>query len=192
MKKISLALAIALATVTMYSCKDADKAKDPVDAAKETNDNKEDAKALGVSEDDSKFLVFAADGGMTEVEASKLAQSMGTSKQVKEFGDQMIKDHTMAGNELKSLAQTKNVTLPATVGEDHQKAITDLSNKKGADFDKAYVNMMVDDHQKTVDKFKDASENCKDADIKAFAAKTLPTLQGHLDHVKALKDGMKM
>ena len=192
MKKISLALAIALATFTMYSCKDADKPKDPKDVATETNDKKDDAKALGVSEDDSKFMVFAADGGMTEVEASKLAQSMGTSKQVKEFADQMIKDHTMAGNELKSLAATKNVTLPATVGEDHQKAITDLSNKKGADFDKAYVSMMVDDHQKTADKFKDASENCKDADIKAFAAKTLPIIQGHLDHVKALKDGMKM
>lgn len=192
MKKISLALAIALATFTMYSCGDGDKAKDPKEVATETNDTKEDANALGVSEDDSKFLVFAADGGMTEVEASKLAQSMGTSKQVKEFSDQMIKDHTMAGNELKSLAATKNVTLPATVGEDHQKAINELSNKKGADFDKAYVNMMVDNHQETVDKFKDASENAKDADIKAFATKTLPTLQGHLDHVKALKDGMKM
>ena len=192
MKKISLALAIALATVTMYSCKDGDKATDPKEVASETNEKKEEANALGVSEDDAKFLEFAADGGMTEVEASKLAQSMGTSKQVKEFGDQMIKDHTAAGNELKSLAATKNVTLPATVGEDHQKAINELSNKKGADFDKAYVNMMVDDHQKTVDKFKDASENCKDADIKAFATKTLPTLQGHLDHVKALKDGMKM
>lgn len=192
MKKISLTLAIALATFSMYSCKDAEKAKDPVETAKETNDNKQDANALAVNEDDSKFLVFAADGGMTEVEASKLAKSMGTSKQVKEFGDQMIKDHTLAGNELKSLAATKNVTLPPTVGDDHQKAINELSNKKGTDFDKAYVNMMVDDHQKTVDKFKDASENCKDADIKAFATKTLPTLQGHLDHVKALKDGMKM
>lgn len=192
MKKISLALALALATVTMYSCKDGEKAKDPVEAAKDTNDTKEDANALAVTEDDSKFLVAAADGGMTEVEASKLAQTMGTSKQVKEFADQMIKDHTMAGNELKSLASTKNVTLPATVGEDHQKAITDLSNKKGADFDKAYVKMMVDDHEATVEKFKDASEKCKDADIKAFATKTLPTLQGHLDHVKALKDGMKM
>jgi putative membrane protein len=191
MKKISLALAFALATLSMYSCGDGDKAKDSKEVATETNENKEEANALAVSEDDSKFLVFAAEGGMTEVEASKLAQSMGTSKQVKEFGDQMIKDHTTAGNELKSLAATKNVTLPTTVGEDKQKAINELSNKKGADFDKAYVNMMVDDHQKTVDEFKDASENSKDADIKAFATKTLPTLQGHLDHVKALKDGMK-
>ena len=192
MKRISFMLAVAMATTTIYSCGDsADKAPDAVEAAKDINDKKEDINTLAVDEDDSKFLVFAANAGMTEVQAAELAKSQTVSDKTKEFADHMIKDHTAAANEVKALAATKNVTLPATISDDHQKAIKDLTEKKGTDFEKAYVNMMVDDHQKVVDKFKDASDKCKDPDVKALAAKLLPTLQGHLDHAKTLKDGMK-
>jgi putative membrane protein len=203
MKRISLMLAVALATATMYSCNDsgtkdgdtttADTAKtvDAVEAAKDTNDKKEDNKTIAVNEDDSKFLVFAADAGMTEIQAAQLAKSQTVSDKTKAFADEMIKDHTAAGDEVKALAATKNVTLPSAISDDHQKAIKDLTDKKPADFEKAYINMMVDDHQKVVDKFKDASDKCKDPDVKALAAKLLPKLQGHLDHAKMLKDGLK-
>ncbi len=192
MKKISLFLAIAFASAVLYSCgNSSDAPKDSVEAAKESNDKKDDDKVLAVTEDDSKFLVFAADAGMTEVEAAKLAATKNVSQGVKDFAAMMVKDHTAAGEEVKTLAGNKKVTLPAGISEDHQKALTDLGAKSDADFSKAYVNMMVDDHQKVVDKFKDAADKCKDADIKAFAVKTLPTLQGHLDHAKKLKDGMK-
>jgi len=190
MKKITLILAFATAIFT--SCNNgSDTPKDAVDAAKDNNDKKEDQKTLAVTEDDSKFLVFAADAGMTEVEASKLANTQTVGAKTKEFADMMIKDHSAAGDEVKAIAAAKNVTLPAGISEDHQKALNDLGTKKGTDFEKEYIAMMVDDHQKVVDKFKDAAENCKDTDIKGFAAKTLPGMQAHLDHAKALKDGMK-
>ena len=135
--------------------------------------------------------MFAADAGMTEVQAAELAKGHTISDKTKAFADDMIKDHTAAANDVKALAATKNVTLPSTISDDHQKAIKDLTEKKPADFEKAYLNMMVDDHQKVVDKFKDASDKCKDPDVKALATKLLPTLQAHLDHAKMLKDGMK-
>jgi putative membrane protein len=192
MKRISFMLAIAMATTTMYSCNDGgDKAPDAVEAAKDSNDKKEDINTIAVNEDDSKFLVFAANAGMTEVQAAELAKNQPVSEKTKAFADDMIKDHTAVSNEVKALAATKNVTLPAAISEDHQKAIKDLTEKKGTDFEKAYIKMMVDDHQEVVDKFKDASDKCKDPDVKALAAKLLPTLQAHLDHAKMLKDGMK-
>ncbi len=75
--------------------------------------------------------------------------------------------------------------------EKQQKHIDELKTKKGADFDKAYVELMVDDHKEDVDKFQDEANKGNDADVKAFAAKTLPVLQTHLDHVQKIKDGMK-
>ena len=190
MKKMTLALAVILSSGAMYSCNNAS-TKDSVEKADSSNEKKEDANSTAVKEDDSEFMVFAANAGMTEVEASKAAQSKSTNAKVKAFAADMIKDHTAAGEDLKALAGTKNVTLPTAISEDSQKDIADASAKTGADFDKAYIDMMVDDHQKVVDKFEDASKNAKDPDVKAFATKTLPTLQAHLEHAKMLKDGMK-
>jgi len=190
--KRNFVLAIAFATASLYACNNGtDKTPDAVEAAKDTNDKKDDANTMAVTEDDSKFLVFAADAGMTEVQAAETAKSMAISDKAKGFADEMIKDHTAAAEQVKALAATKNVTLPTAISDDHRKDIDDLSKKKGSDFEKAYINMMVDDHQKVVDKFKDASDKCKDPDIKALASKLLPTLQAHLDHAKMLKDGLK-
>lgn len=192
MKRFSFLLAAALATATIYSCgNSSDKSPDAVEAAKDTNEKKENINTIAVDENDSKFLVFATDAGMTEVQAAELAKTQNISAKSKAFADDMIKDHTAAANEVKTLAVAKNVTLPEAISDDHQKAIKELSEKKGPDFEKAYINMMVDDHQKVVDKFKDATDKCKDPDVKALAAKLLPTLQAHLDHAKMLKDGMK-
>jgi len=190
--KRNFVLAIAFATASLYACNNGtDKTPDAVEAAKDTNDKKDDANTMAVTEDDSKFLVFAADAGMTEIQAAETAKSMAISDKAKGFADEMIKDHTAAAEQVKALAATKNVTLPTAISDDHRKDIDDLSKKKGSDFEKAYINMMVDDHQKVVDKFKDASDKCKDPDIKALASKLLPTLQAHLDHAKMLKDGLK-
>lgn len=190
MKKITCLLFVACSVFTISSCNSSTETKDPVEVAKDTNDVKADDKTMAINEDDSKFLVFAADAGMTEIRSAELAKTQSISAGTKEFADMMIKDHTAAGDEVKALAATKNVTLPATVGEDHQKAINDLGTKKAGDFEKAYISMMVDDHQKVVDKFKDAAEHCKDSDVKALATKMLPTLQSHLDHAKTLQSSV--
>ena len=102
----------------------------------------------------------------------------------------MVADHEKAGNELKALATSKNVTLPASVGDDHQKKIDSLGNKTGKDFDKAFMKMMKDDHEKAINLFEKNANN-DDADVKAFVNKTLPTLRMHLDSVKVIIKGMK-
>ena len=140
---------------------------------------------------DSKFATEAASGGMMEVELGQLAATNASSANVKKFGQMMVTDHSKANTELKAVAAQKNITLPTAPMEDHQKHIDELKAKTGADFDKAYVDMMVDDHQEDISKFEDEAKNGNDADLKAFASKTLPVLKKHLQAVKAIQDGMK-
>jgi putative membrane protein len=192
MKKLSVITMIALAACMFQACsgnKDSTETADSINAERDTANAVE--AGVAADEGDAKFAVEAANGGMAEVALGKLAQGKATNPKVKEFADMMVADHTKANDELMALAKTKNITLPDVVGTDEQKAMDDLSKKSGKDFDKAYVDMMVDDHKKDVGKFEDASKNAKDADVRAFAAKTLPTLRTHLEHINTIHDSMK-
>lgn len=196
MKKLSIFLMLVLASWSFQACDT--KKNDSTEQAEEANENTADAledankdQAADNLEDDSEFAIKAASGGMMEVELGNLAMQKATNARVKEFARMMVDDHTKANSELKSLAASKNITLPATMGNDHQKHLDDLRAKSGADFDKAYMDLMVEDHDEDIDLFEKASNNAKDADVKAFAAKTLPTLRKHHESAKSIKDGMK-
>lgn len=183
---------MALAALSFQACngsKDSKETADSINAEKDTANAV--AAGMAVDEGDAKFAVTAANGGMAEVALAKLAQAKATSPKVKEFADMMVTDHTKANDELMALAKAKNIALPDAVSDDEKKAMDDLSKKSGKDFDKAYVDLMVDDHKKDVKEFEDATQSLKDADVKAFAVKTLPTLKAHLEHINALHDSMK-
>jgi len=135
---------------------------------------------------DSKFVHEAAAGGMAEIELGKLAADKATNADVKAFGQRMVDDHGKANDELKALASQKGVTLPAAP-DPAAKAVHDrLSKLSGAAFDKAYMQDMVKDHDKDVAAFKHASTSAADPDLKAWAAKTLPTLQEHQTQAKSI------
>ena len=140
---------------------------------------------------DNDFMMKAAQGGMAEVNMGNMASSKATNAEVKKFGDRMVTDHSKANDELKQLASTKGVSLPTDVAEEHKKAMDEMSAKNGKDFDKAYMDDMVKDHEKDVAEFEKASKEAKDADLKAWAAKTLPTLKGHLQMAKETKAKLK-
>jgi putative membrane protein len=199
MKKLSYLLMALCAAWMIQSCgggaktnstDKADSANTPkVDSSKKDSTN---ASTTTVGSDaDAKYAVDAANGGMAEVALGKLAQQKATNPKVKDFADMMVTDHSKANAELMALAKSKNITLPTTVSDEKQKEMTELSKKAGADFDKAYVDAMIDGHKKTIDLFEDEAKNGKDPDLKAFAAKTLPTIKMHLTHIQGIKDGMK-
>lgn len=137
------------------------------------------------------FWTNAAQGGMAEVELGKLAASKATNAEVKQFAQMMVSDHTKANAELKTLAAKKNVVLPTEMSSSHKSTMEDLNKLTGAEFDKAYVDAMVEDHEDDVELFQDKSEDSSDPDVKAFATKTLPTLKKHLDTIKAIQAKMK-
>ena len=187
MKKITLSALFLASIITFSSCNSSEK-KDSTEQAEDANEAKFDDTKL---EDDTEFAVAAADGGMFEVELGKLAEKNAVSKGVKDFGAMMVKDHSKANDELKALASQKNITLPDSLSEDKQKKYNDLAEKKGTDFDKAYVSLMVDDHKMDIKEFEEASKDAKDAEVKAWAAGKLPTLNHHLETVQNLKDKLK-
>ena len=129
---------------------------------------------------DSTFVTKAAEGGLAEVELGNLAKEKATNQKVKDFGQRMVTDHTKANSELQSAVSGKGITLPTSIDSKSQAQKTRLSNLSGAAFDRAYMEDMVRDHKADVAEFEKESNSGTDPDVKAFAAKTLPTLQEHL------------
>jgi putative membrane protein len=195
MKKVT-PLLIAICSFA-FACNDAENA-DAVDTADSANEAKADqsqdnatASATTIDAESADFFVKAADGGMAEVAAGKLAQEKSTNAQVKEFAGMMVTDHTGANTGLKELATKKNVTLPDTVSNDHKEAAADLAKKTGKDFDKAYMDMQVKDHKKTIDLFEKGSKDAKDAEVKSFIDATLPKLKAHLEAAEKIQKAIK-
>lgn len=135
---------------------------------------------------DQEFVTKMAQGGMTEVKAGELAQRKASSRQVKSFGDAMVTDHSKANSELSSLSEKKGWTVPGALDAMHQAKIDKLQASEGAAFDQGYVSMMVKAHEKTADLFRSAAANARDADLKAWAQKTLATIELHQSHAQDL------
>jgi putative membrane protein len=129
---------------------------------------------------DESFMKKAADGGMAEVQLGQLAEKNGSNDGVKQFGQRMVTDHGKMNDKLKSLAATKNVTLPSSVSGKHKSAYNHLSSKTGAEFDKEYITMMIKDHNEDIAEFRKEADSGTDPDVKALASEALPTLQEHL------------
>ncbi len=136
--------------------------------------------ASGSSSPDGKFAAAAASGGMAEVKLGQLAQQNGNSGAVKSFGQQMVTDHSKAGDDLKSVAQKEGMTLPMDISKEDQDTYDRLSQLHGAQFDKEYAQDMVKDHQKDIADFQKEASSGKNASLKDFASRTLPTLKNHL------------
>jgi putative membrane protein len=129
---------------------------------------------------DQKFASDAAIAGMAEVELGKMATQQGSNARVKSFGITMVTDHTKAGNELKSIATAKGITLPTVLDPMHQATRDKLAKLSGAEFDRAYMDAMVSGHQSVATKMMTEANSGTDPELKAFAAKTLPAVQTHL------------
>ena len=138
---------------------------------------------------DRAFVTEAAMGGMAEVELGQLASGKAESGTVKHFAQRMVTDHGKVNDELKTLAQNKNISLPADSGAKHKATKDRLAKLSGAAFDKAYMQEMLADHRKDVGEFQKQSRTAKDPDVKAWAAKTLPTLEEHLQLAQAASRG---
>jgi putative membrane protein len=140
--------------------------------------------------------------GMTEVKLGELASQKAQSADVKAFGRMMVQDHTKAGNELKQLASKHNITPPADLDDDHRDKVDRLSKHQGAEFDREYINTMVDDHEKTVNALEDRldkegdndnprytpkkTDNAFEMELNEWAAKAIPTVRQHLSKAKQL------
>jgi len=158
------------------------------DATKKGDDTKkEDAKALT----DASFVEMVASGNMMEVKLGEIGQVKGTDPRVKEFAKRMVVDHAAAGNDLRATAKSAGLTVTEKMLDKHQKHVDMFANYKGESFDRDYMKHMVEGHQKTADLLTKGTNEVKDANLKAFATKTLPVVQDHLKMAQDIEKGVK-
>src|SRR4051812_15500572 len=200
--KQKFSFAICISALVIWSCNNSSDSGTGADTTASTNATTGDTSATSnantntaaastpLSKEDSSFVMEAAVGGMMEVEAGNLAQQNATNQRVKDFGSMMVTDHSKANSELASLASSHGITVPSALPANEQKHLDAMKKMTGKTFDKHYVDMMVDDHKKDINKFKMAAEKCDDNQLKTWASNTLPTLQKHMDSVQAIKKGM--
>ncbi len=141
---------------------------------------------------DLAFMNDAGPGGLAEVELGRIAAERATSAEVKKFAQQMVADHSKAGEKLKKLAQQKKVPLPPEILPHAKQTKEKLAKLSRGEFDRAYVATMVEMHEKDVAAFEATAKNAVDADVKAFAAETVPTLKHHLQMIRDMAKTMNV
>jgi len=135
---------------------------------------------------DASFFKHAAEGGIAEVEAGKLAQNKGNSQAVKDFGAMMVKDHSAANAKLGSIASGEGMTLPTTSSVGQMASKAKLEVLSGDTFDKAYIKDQIAAHEQAAALFKKEIASGADPQAKSFATDTLPAVQAHLKKIRQI------
>lgn len=141
---------------------------------------------------DKDFMINAASGGIAAVDMARVALDKSTSPAIKEHAQHVLNDHTKANDELRKIATSKGITL-ADVPNANDKAMVDkISATPASEFDKIYIQEAgVKAHQEMQTLFRNESTNGLDPDIKAFAARTLPTVETHLKQSEKIRDELR-
>ena len=147
---------------------------------------KSEAKKGGLASQDRKYFDEMAQANLAEVQAGRLAQKKASSDDVKKFAQHMVEDHGKMLDEQRSMAKSKNVSLPKQPKKEQQSAMKKLERASGGEFDRAYMKQMVEDHEKALKLVQDAAKNAKDPELKQAAEKAAPEVQQHLDMAKQL------
>jgi putative membrane protein len=159
--------------------------KDTVKNTNQINDQRAQDKLT--SREVATFLVKSADARMMDAQEGALAIEKGGSTAVKSYGKLMIKDQEKILAEIKNLAAKKNVTLPPAISNKKERGRNNLADESGADFDKRFIKMMTNDHERDIKLFRKALDS-KDADVRAFAQKYLPMIEGHLQKIQSIQN----
>jgi putative membrane protein len=181
-------LVTGLIAMSFVSCKDgAKQQEDTREAAEERNETQfEEADS---KEDQASFFVDIAEINLLEIEAAKLALQKGTDTEVKNYAKMLVTEHTKAGAELKTIADTKQIALPTSLTDKGKDAYNKLNEKSGNDFDKEFIKIMIDDHEKTIKELEDAStDKDNDQNVKDWASNKIAGLTAHLQEAKMIKD----
>jgi putative membrane protein len=179
---------LTICTVFLLGCSMGAFAQDTQDKQDKMSKASQDKMSkTSLSPADTKFVKQAAGGGLAEVKLGQLAQEKGSSDFVKQFGKKMVDDHSKINDDLKAVAEKNNVTLPSDLPPKEQAVYDRLSKLSGDAFDKAYLAEMQKDHRKDIADFKKEASSGSNADVKEFASKNLPTLEGHLQMLESKK-----
>jgi len=159
----------------------------------------------GVSAGDRNFVEASLSAGMAEVELGRMAQQRATDAEVKQFAEMMVRDHTQSGDALRQVAQQHSIQTQPQIEERHRDLMDRLNNLKGADFDREYMEAMIQGHEDMIDRLQtrasedrfgenqgqvrpEGSDNPVEASVNQWAANTLPTARKHLEEARRIND----
>lgn len=150
----------------------------------------------GTKDIDRDFVEEHLAMGSAEVELGRMAQEKATHPDVKKFAAMMVRDHQVAGEELRLIAAQANTNtaenrVKAGLREADTELREELAKLSGRDFDRRYIDEMIDDHQEAVEDLEDKANNASHAEVKAWASKTLPKVQQHLERARAIKESLE-
>jgi putative membrane protein len=134
--------------------------------------------------DDSEFMQSVAHSDQNEIQLSKLALEKGVTGMAKTHAEMMIADHTKSTADLQALAAKKSVTLPADMDAEHKTLAAAMRQLSGQELEKAFLDQMTTDHQKTLNTLAAHRAMTQDADLQGFIDKTTPVVASHLKMAK--------
>ncbi|WP_439881029.1 DUF4142 domain-containing protein [Pontibacter sp. MBLB2868] len=161
---------------------------DSIEIASEKSVQQYEAAGVQNMKNDALFAAEAASSNMLQIQLSEAALERGVSPEVKDFAQEMVKDHRQMMDELQDLASKTQLVLPETLGNAHQKVYTEITDKQGIAFDVAYIREMVDQHKNLLDRYEDISENGNSMELKQFASKQLPIIRQHLEMAERMEE----
>ncbi|HTH16728.1 MAG TPA: DUF4142 domain-containing protein [Magnetospirillum sp.] len=133
-----------------------------------------------LSHQDRNFVEDAQAGGIMEVQLGQLASERAQSQDVKDFGSHMVTDHSKVNQQLDTITNKMGMSPPNELPREQRRQVDKLSKLNGAEFDRAYIATMVDDHKKDIGAFRKQADKGENAELKNFAQATTPTLEQHL------------
>jgi putative membrane protein len=200
MKNTFLSAALLAGLLATAGCSSKTDSQDVAEKANDQKIERADSAGTGTatatSEGDAKdvadYIVAMANTGMTEYQLSQAAASRATTPTVKEYASKTVKQHAEDEKEIKAEAAKHNITLPTTLSNDSQDMLTSLGKEtKPTDFEKKYLDDMVDVNEKAISKQKDLIEKTTNDDLKQYAQKMMGDDQKHLAEAKALRSSLK-
>jgi putative membrane protein len=140
-----------------------------------------------LSEIDRIYVEEIAQAGMLEVELAKLALEKSDNENIKKYAEQMIQDHQALNQELMQLAEKKGITLPSNLSPKHQALKTQVSKLSGTQFDQAYINEAgINAHIESLILHTRQIQLGEDQDLQAYAIKSIPIVETHLQLAEML------
>jgi putative membrane protein len=173
---LALSLTVTFALLSLSSCKGGR----TVEAARE-------GRSAAVSAADQDFMNKAAEANLTEIDIARVALQKSDNSDVRDYANMIQSDHTAALEDVTDLMKEKGLPAPKTLAADTRRDVDRMSGLSGAEFDREFVNMMVADHQKTLELFRDALANAQDPSVKKYAEDLTPKLEMHLDKAQRLQ-----
>lgn len=178
-----LGIILTILCMTIISCNNSRNSS--VDRAERANDTT----AL-VNEQDARFAVHAADLNMETMELADLAEQRATDSRVKAIASTLQEEHERANDELARISSGKMITLPMSMSQDRREELQNLHERDSTNFDRNYLNQLIEHHEEARKLYQDASEDVRDAELQAFASKYLPLIKRHEEQLKSIWDSL--